>query len=321
MKVAFIVNPLATLKTYKDSSFAMMREAQARGHELYALTQEDLVLHQGRVLGHAKRLTLTEKPAAWYRLGGAEAVPLARFDAVLMRADPPFDMEYVYSTYLLELAEAEGARVFNRPGAVRDYNEKLSIARFPEFTVDFTVTRQIALIVKFLSRHKDIIVKPLDGMGGAGVFRLRRDDPNSMSILETATRRGTRTIMAQRYIPEVVKGDKRILLIDGQAVPSCLARIPKAGELRANLAAGATGVAQKLSARDRQIAQALGPKLRDAGLMLAGLDVIGDYLTEINVTSPTGFREITEQTGFNVAGMMLDALEQATGGRKKRKSA
>lgn len=310
MNFAFILDPLDTLKVYKDSSFAMMVEAASRGHALYVMQQQDVILQLGRVLGHARKLTLTGNEDDWYRAGEIEIMPLERFDVVLMRKDPPYDMEYIYSTYLLELAEAQGARVFNKPKALRDFNEKLAIAKFNEFTVPSLVTRRAELILKFLAQHHDVILKPLDGMAGRSVFRIREQDVNLNATIETLTQHGTRTIMSQRYIPEVVKGDKRILLIDGKPVPYALARIPKPGETRANLAAGGTGVAQPLSPRDQEIAVALGPKLGKEGLILVGLDVIGDYLTEINVTSPTCMREITDQTGFNVAGMMIDALEK-----------
>jgi glutathione synthase len=310
MKLAIVLDPLDTLKTCKDSTFAMMREAARRGHELHVLMQQDVVLRDGRVLGFAQPLTLTGKSDAWYEAGRAQEVPLNQFDAVLMRKDPPFDMEYIYSTYLLELAEGEGARVLNRPRAVRDFNEKLAIARFPQFTAPTLVTRQAQLIKEFLREHGDIILKPLDAMGGASVFRVHKDDRNVNVIIETITQLEHKTIMAQRYIPEIAQGDKRILLIDGEPVPHALARIPMPGETRGNLAAGGTGVAQPLSARDREIAATLGPQLRDLGLFLVGLDVIGDYLTEVNVTSPTGFQEITAQTGFDVAGMFVDAVER-----------
>jgi glutathione synthase len=311
MKIAFIVDPLDDFKIYKDSTFAMMREAAARRHDVYALQQEDVVWQTGAVTGYAQKLQLTGDPAAWYRAEAALATPLKEFDAVVMRKDPPFDMEYVYSTYLLELAQEQGARVFNNPRAIRDCNEKLTIARFPQFTVPTLVTRQAALIHGFLATHEDIILKPLDGMGGTSIFRVQAQDPNLNVIIETVTQYGRRTIMAQRYIPAIVDGDKRVLLIGGKPVPFVLARIPKTGETRGNLAAGGTGVARELTPRDRAIAEALGPLLNSQGLLLVGLDVIGDYLTEVNVTSPTCFQEITEQTGFNVAGMMLDALEHA----------
>lgn len=310
MKIAFVLDPLDSIKTYKDSSFAMMHEASARGHSLSSLQQEDLVLRNGKVLGYARDLALTPDASQWYRVGERAPVGLETFDAVMMRKDPPFDMEYIYSTYLLELAQRQGAWVINDPGAVRDHNEKLAIFRFPEFTVPTLVTREESLIREFLGVHGDIIVKPLDGMGGTSVFRLHRQDYNIGVVIETVTHFGQRTVMAQKFIPEIAKGDKRVLIIDGQPIPYCLARIPKQGETRGNLAAGGTGLAQPLSARDLEIAHALGPQLKAAGLLLVGLDVIGDYLTEVNVTSPTCMREIADQTGFNVAAVMIDALEK-----------
>jgi glutathione synthase len=311
MKIAFVLDPLDSIKTYKDSSFAMMREAASRGHVLASLQQEDLILRDGKVFGYARALELTSDAKHWYRAGERKAVGLHTFDAVMMRKDPPFDMEYIYSTYLLELAEQQGAWVINNPRAIRDHNEKLAIARFSQFTVPTLVTREEALIRDFLAEHGDIVVKPLDGMGGTSVFRLHRQDHNIGVVIETVTHYGRRTVMAQKFIPEIAKGDKRILIIDGEPVPYSLARIPKQGETRGNLAAGGTGVAQPLSARDMEIARALGPDLKAAGLLLVGLDVIGDYLTEINVTSPTCMREIADQTGFNVAAMMIDAIEKA----------
>ncbi len=311
MKIAFIADPLDEFKIYKDTTFAIMREAAARGHELYVMQQEHLLWSDNLVSGHASRLHLTGDKAIWYRVEDAARTPLQQFDAVLMRKDPPFDMEYVYSTYLLELAETQGARVFNRPRAIRDNNEKMAIARFPRYTPPTLITRQENLIRDFLAEHGDIILKPLDGMGGASVFRVHANDHNVGVIIEMLTHYGRRTIMAQRYIPEIRDGDKRILVIGGEVVPYSLARIPRQGETRGNLAAGGIGVARELSARDREIATALAPELNAQGLLLVGLDVIGDYLTEVNVTSPTCFQEIAEQTGFNVAGMMLDALEQA----------
>ena len=310
MKLAFIVDPLDEFKLEKDTTYAIMREAAAQGHALYALQQDDLAWHKQSVTGNAARLHLTGEVPGWYRLDAPTETPLEQFDAVLMRKDPPFDMEYVYSTYLLEIAERRGARVFNRPQAIRDYNEKMAIARFAEFTAPTLVTRRTELLHGFLSEHSDIILKPLDGMGGSSVFRVRRDDPNLNVIIETLTSDGRRTIMAQRYIPEISNGDKRVLVIGGEPVPFCLARIPKAGETRGNLAAGGTGVARELTARDRVIAETLGPQLAAAGLLLVGLDVIGDHLTEVNVTSPTCFQEITQQTGFNVSAMLLNKLEK-----------
>jgi glutathione synthase len=309
MKLAFILDPLDSIKTYKDSSYAMMEEAARRGHALFALQQEGVLCRDGRVLGIARPLRLTGDQHHWYEAGAPLETPLSEFDAVLMRKDPPFDMEYIYSTYLLELAQRQGARIVNHPRALRDFNEKFSITGFPQFTVPTLVTRLEPEIRAFLDEQGDIVLKPLDGMGGASVFRLHRRDHNVGVVIEMLTHYGRRTVMAQSFIPEITQGDKRILLVDGKPAPHALARIPKAGETRGNLAAGARGVAQPLSARDREIAEGVGPDLAAAGLLLVGLDVIGAYLTEINVTSPTGMREIQDQTGFSVAGMMIDALE------------
>src|SRR5512143_1307813 len=311
MDFAFILDPLPLVKAYKDSTVAMMRSLAARGHRVYALEQGDLYWRDGATRAKALPLALHPDNGHWYTAGEAETRALRDYAAVMMRKDPPFDMEYVYSTYLLEAAESEGARVFNRPRAIRDYNEKLAIARFRDFTVPTLVTRDAGVIDAFIDEHRDVIVKPLDGMGGTSVFRVRDDDPNRNVIVETVSHEGARTVMAQRFIPEISDGDKRILLIGGEVVPYSLARIPKPGETRGNLAAGGRGVARALTPRDREIAAAVGPELHAQGLLLVGLDVIGDYLTEINVTSPTCFQEIAQQTGFNVAGMLLDALEKA----------
>ncbi len=311
MKLAFIVDPLDEFKLYKDTTYAIMREAAARGHELYSMHQGDLAWTRSGVTGYASRLHLTgEQGDAWFLLEPPQETALSAYDAVLMRKDPPFDMEYVYSTYLLEIAESQGARVVNRPRAIRDHNEKMAIAKFARYTAPTLVTRREDLIRAFLAEHHEIILKPLHGMGGTSIFRVSETDPNLNVIVETLTALGSQTIMAQRYIPEISDGDKRVLLIAGEPVPYVLARIPKAGETRGNLAAGGTGVARPLTPRDREIAEALGPVLHREGLLLVGLDVIGDYLTEVNVTSPTCFQEITQQTGFNVAGMLLDALER-----------
>jgi len=307
MKLVFILDPLPSLKIYKDTSFAMMREASGRGHELFVCMQHDLFLRgsQARI-----RTQSFEFTGDGYELGiPDENVPL-NFDAIIMRKDPPFDNEYLYSTYLLEIAASQGAKVFNDPTAIRGWNEKLSVTRFPQFAPEFLVTANNALIREFLNTHQDIVVKPLDGMGGSSIFRLTLDDPNISVILETITLHGSRTIMAQRYLPEIVQGDKRIIIINGDPLPYALARIPLAGETRGNLAAGGTGVAQPLSERDHEIATVVGRTLKQHGLFLVGLDVIGDHLTEINVTSPTGMVEIAAQTDCNPAGLMLDALEQ-----------
>jgi glutathione synthase len=322
MKLLFILDPLPSLKTYKDTSFAMMVEAAKRGHEIHYAPQDGLMWKGTRVIGEHCRLHLlnAEKylgnPALhdedWYRLElPPRETPLTAFDAVLMRKDPPFDLEYVTSTWLLEIAEREGARVFNSPGAIRDHSEKLAIAQFPQFVVPTIATRLEGQLQRFIDEQADVVLKPLEGHGGASVFRVTDRDPNRNVIIETLTANGTRSIMAQRYIPEIRDGDKRVLLIAGQAVPYALARIPKPGESRGNLAAGGTGVARPLTARDREIAEAIGPLLWQRGLLLVGLDVIGDWLTEVNVTSPTCFQEITQQTGFDVPGMFFDALEAA----------
>jgi glutathione synthase len=288
----------------------MMRAAQKRGHAVWVCEQDSLHWLQGRVAAAAQRISLTDNDEDWYRGHEVERRPLADFDAALMRKDPPFDLEYVTGTWLLSAAVRDGARVFNAPDAIRDHNEKLAIAEFARFAAPTLVSREPARIQAFIDAERDVVVKRLDVMGGENVFRVRTDDPNRNVIVETISQGGRRTVMAQRYIPEISQGDKRVILIDGAVVPHCLARIPKAGDSRGNLAAGARGVAQPLTARHKEIATELGPKLAARGLLVVGLDVIGDYLTEVNVTSPTCFREIQDQTGFDVSGMFLDALEK-----------
>ena len=310
MRLLLVLDPLDSLKAYKDTSVAMMRAAQARGHAVWACEQQHVHWRDARVSSAATRLSVTDNDEDWYRAHETEVRALADFDAVLMRKDPPFDLEYVTSTWLLSAAVREGARVFNAPEAIRDHNEKLAIAEFPRFAVPTLVSRETEKLQAFVDAQRDVVLKRLDVMGGENIFRVRSDDPNRNVIIETISQGGRRTTMAQRYIPEIKDGDKRVLLIDGEPVPHCLARIPKAGESRGNLAAGARGVAQPLSARHREIAAALGPVLSKRNLLLVGLDVIGDYLTEVNVTSPTCFREIQDQTGFDVAGMFLDSLEK-----------
>ncbi len=312
MDYAFILDPLPDLKAYKDSSIAMMRALAARGHAIYALQQSDLFWEARGTRARVVPLSLKPDDHDWYTAGAPEDRALKDFAAVLMRKDPPFDMEYVYSTYLLEAAEHEGARVFNRPRAIRDHNEKFAIARFAEFIAPTLVTRDAARVGAFIDAHRDTIVKPLDGMGGTSVFRVRADDPNRNVIVETVGQHGARTVMVQRFIPEIADGDKRVLLIAGEPVPFALARIPKAGETRGNLAAGGRGVARPLTERDREIAAALGPRLAAEGLIVVGLDVIGDCLTEVNVTSPTCFVEISQQSGFDVGAMFAAALERAS---------
>ena len=318
MKLLFVADPLESFKTAKDTSFAMMREAASRGHAICACEPGDLVWQRGgRVEASLRSFDLASDDAAsvpgasWFvEHPAAPAVALADLDAVIMRKDPPFDSEYFYATHLLEQAEREGARVFNKPQALRDHPEKLAILEFPQFITPTIVTRSEAAIKRFHAEHRDIVLKPLDGMGGMGIFRVGADGLNLGSIVETLNRGGTTTVMAQRYLTAITEGDKRVLVIDGAPIPHALARIPQGSEIRGNLAVGGKGVAQPLSARDREIAEAIGPVLAARGLLLIGLDVIGDCLTEINVTSPTGFQEITKQTGFDVARAFVDALER-----------
>ncbi len=295
MKLLFILDPLTSLKSYKDTSLAIMREAAARGHQLYVCEQHDVFLRNEIVKIKAAEFSFKEGNN-WYLLGESQEVFPKDFDAILMRKDPPFDNEYLYSTYFLELAANQGARILNNPASVRSWNEKLSIAKFPQFAPEFLVSSNNDLIRDFLATHKDIVVKPLDGMGGSGIFRIHEYDHNIGVILETATKFGTQTIMAQRYLPAIIQGDKRIIVINGEPLPYTLARIPKVGETRGNLAAGGTGVAQPLTAHDLEIASTVGKTLKAEGLFLVGLDVIGEHLTEINVTSPTGMVEIAAQT-------------------------
>ncbi len=319
LKIAFILDPIDSLKAWKDTSIAMMRAAEKHGHEVYAIDcaslgwQRPEAGHAGGVFGEAVHLHLRPDDHDWFRETGRETMSLKRFDAVIMRKDPPFDFEYLTATWLLERAEANGVKVFNRPRALREHSEKLAITEFDQFTPPTLVARDMNQLQRFIDEQRDIILKPLDGMGGSQVFRIHRNDPNRNVIVETLTHEGRRTVMAQHYLPAISRGDKRILLIAGKPVPYALARIPKAGETRGNLAAGGTGVAQELSPRDREIAETLGPILFKRGLMLVGLDVIGDHLTEINVTSPTCMVEIRQQTGFDASGAFITAVEHACG--------
>jgi glutathione synthase len=313
VKLLFVADPLDSFRTYKDSTFAMMREAARRGHTLLATEPRHLGWQRGGpVSARVREIRLTGDAEHWYDTVAEHAAwPLRDADAVLMRKDPPFDSEYFYATHLLGQAEREGAWVTNRPSALRDHPEKLAILEFPDWTAPTLVTRQADDIRAFHAEHRDIILKPLDGMGGMGIFRVGPDGLNLGSIIETLNRDGAQTVMVQRYLPAIAQGDKRVLVIGGEPVPMLLARIPQGSEIRGNLAAGGKGVAQPISARDREIAEAVGRVLAPRGLLLIGLDIIGDSLTEINVTSPTCFQEITQQTGFDVAHRYLDALEQA----------
>jgi glutathione synthase len=312
MNLLFVADPLEVFKIYKDTTFSMMREAQRRGHRVAACEPGHLTWRAGDVV-HAtvREITLTGDEEEWFRVDRTVLKPLKDFDAVLMRKDPPFDSEYFYATHLLEQAEREGAKVFNKPAALRDHPEKLAIMEFPQFVSPTLVTRQPDEVRRFHEEHGEIILKPLDGMGGMGIFRVGPEGLNLGSIIETLNRHGSTTLMVQRFVPEISQGDKRVLVIGGQVVPFCLARIPQGSEIRGNLAAGGKGVAQPISDRDREIAETIGPLLSERGLLLIGLDVIGDCLTEINVTSPTCFQEITQQAGFDVPAMFIDALEEA----------
>ena len=315
MRLLFVADPLESFKTYKDTTFSMMREAARRGHQVWACEPADLVWVRGArvVARQARCIVLTGQEKDWFVTEAQAELALADADAVIMRKDPPFDSEYFYATHLLGQAEREGARVFNKPAALRDHPEKLAILEFPEFIAPTLVTRSADAVRAFHAEHRDIILKPLDGMGGMGIFRVGPDGLNLGSIVETLNQDGATTLMVQKYLPDIVHGDKRVLVIGGVPVPFSLARIPQGSEIRGNLAAGGKGVAQPLTSRDRQIAEALGPVLAARGLLLVGLDVIGDCLTEINVTSPTCFQEITQQTGFDVPKMFIDALEAAIG--------
>jgi glutathione synthase len=311
MHILFIADPLESFKIYKDTTFSMMREAQKRGHLVVACQMTDVRWQQGEVVSAQVRdITLTGQPDTWFTQTATRRANLKDFGAVIMRTDPPFDSEYFYATHLLSQAEREGAKVFNSPAALRNHPEKLAILEFPQFIAPTLVTRSEADIRAFHAQHGTIILKPLDGMGGTGIFKVGADGLNLGVIIETLNRGGAQTVMVQKFLPGIAQGDKRVLLIGGKPVPFCLARIPQGGEVRGNLAAGGKGVAQPISARDREIAEALGPILFARGLMLVGLDIIGESLTEINVTSPTCFQEITDQMGCDVAALFMDAVEQ-----------
>ncbi len=312
MNILFVADPLESFKTYKDTTFSMMRELARRGHTLAACEAGHLGWRSGGVVqAPVRQITLTGELDNWFIEVARPIQALKDFDAVVMRTDPPFDSEYFYATHLLEQAQREGARVFNDPRALRDHPEKLAIMEFAQYTSPTLVTRSAQAVRDFHDQHRDIILKPLDGMGGMGIFRVKTDGLNLGSIIETLNLDGAQTLMVQRFVPEITQGDKRILVIAGQPVPFSLARIPQGSEVRGNLAAGGKGVAQPLSARDVEIAQAVGSKLAARGLLLIGVDVIGDALTEINVTSPTCFQEITQQTGCDVPALFVDALQAA----------
>ena len=308
--IGIVMDPISKITIKKDSSFAMLLAAQAKGWSLFYMEQQDLFLHQGIVSASMKSLKVLDNSDNWYQLGNTQSMPLADLDVILMRKDPPFDMEYIYSTYLLEQAQAAGVLVVNNPQSLRDANEKLYTAWFPQCCPPTLVTRKAELIRDFQKQHKDIILKPLDGMGGASIFRIKSDDPNTSVIIETLTEHGHKSVMAQKFIPEIADGDKRILMINGEPVPYALARIPAQGETRGNLAAGGRAEGRDLTEHDRWICQQVGPTLREKGLLFVGLDVIGNYLTEINVTSPTCIRELDQQFNLDIAGDLMTSIEQ-----------
>ncbi|MAY15367.1 MAG: glutathione synthase [Oceanospirillaceae bacterium] len=308
IKLGVVMDPIADIAFKKDTSLALLHAAQERGCELFYMEQSDLSIQNGKAMGRMAPLKVAMNPDHWFDLGDYREQPLAELNIILMRKDPPFDSEFIYSTYILERAEQEGVLVANKPQSLRDCNEKVFATAFPELMSPTIVTRRADLLKAFHKEHGDVIFKPLDGMGGSSIFRLRADDPNVSVIIETLTNHGSQQIMAQRFIPEITAGDKRILMIDGEPVPFCLARIPAQGETRGNLAAGGQGVTQPLSDENRAIAEKVGPVLKEKGLYFVGLDIIGNNLTEINVTSPTCVREISRDSGIDVAGLLIDCL-------------
>ncbi|AFJ03326.1 Glutathione synthetase [Methylophaga frappieri] len=308
-RIGIVMDPIQDINTKKDSSFAMMLAAQARGWQLFYIQQDDLFLREGKVMANLTAVSVRDDPSDWHQLQETQISRLNSLDAILMRKDPPFDMEYIYSTYLLEQAQAEGVLIVNDPQSLRDANEKLFTAWFPDCCPPTLVTRQKSLMREFQADYGDIIIKPLDGMGGASIFRVMQGDPNFSVIVETLTEKGTKSVMVQQYLPAIREGDKRILLINGEPIPYALARIPAEGETRGNLAAGGRAEGRPLTERDRWICQQVGSKLREKGLIFVGLDVIGDYLTEINVTSPTCIRELDKLFDLDIADQLMDAIE------------
>lgn len=310
IKLGIVMDPIADINIKKDSSFAMLLEAQRRGYEIHYMEMADLYLLQGQARARTRLLSVEPNPERWYHFGSEKDLALSELNVILMRKDPPFDTEYIYATYMLERAEDAGTLIVNKPQSLRDANEKLYTSWFSQFTPKTLVSRDAKRLKAFYQQEQDVILKPLDGMGGASIFRLKPEDPNVSVILETLTAHGSQYAMAQRYIPEIVDGDKRILVVDGEPVPYCLARIPASGETRGNLAAGGRGEARPLSDSDWAIAKAIGPTLKAKGLIFVGLDVIGDKLTEINVTSPTCIREIEAAFPISITGMLFDAIER-----------
>ncbi|MFA5529400.1 MAG: glutathione synthase [Thiohalomonadaceae bacterium] len=311
-----VMDPIGAIKFHKDSTLAMLLSAQARGYELHYMEMSDLALRDGVALARMRPLRVMENAQHWFELGEPREGRLGELDVILMRKDPPFDMEYIYATYILEQAERDGAWVINRPASLRDANEKVFTTRFPDLMPPSLVTRDADDIRRFVAEHATAVIKPLGGMGGASVFKLVAGDENAGVIIETLTGRGAHYVMVQRFVPEITQGDKRILVIDGEPVPFALARIPAAGEFRGNLAAGGRGAGVPLTARDRAICARVAPVLRELGLVFVGLDVIGDYLTEVNVTSPTCIRELDAQFGLDIGGQLMDAIERGLAARR-----
>lgn len=313
LRVGIVMDPIETIKPVKDSSFAMLLEAQSRNCEIHYMLQSDLKLVAGVAIAQSRLLKVTDNNHAWFSLGDQHEIQLGDLDVILMRKDPPFDMEYIYTSYILDRAAIAGALVVNRPQALRDMNEKAYTAWFADCAPLTLITRSMAEMKSFLKEHGRVVVKPLDGMGGKSIFVVNADDNNANVIFETLTDSGQQFAMAQLYIPEISAGDKRILLIDGEPIPYALARIPPADDNRGNLVMGATGEGRELTDRDREICDQVGPALRDGGVIFAGIDVIGDYLTEVNVTSPTGIRELDQIYDLNIAGTLFDAIEGKLG--------
>ncbi len=309
-KLGIVMDPIGSIKPWKDSSFAMLLEAQHRGWEIYYMTIDDLYMDNNLSYANYQLLQLKDDNQDWFSTYDPGICRLDELDVILMRKDPPFDLEYIYCTYLLEQAEESGTLVINKAASLRDCNEKLYTRYFPQCCVESRVSRNPQRLIEFIDQHQDVIIKPLDGMGGKSIFRVQAGDKNTNVILETVTRFGTSQTMAQRYIPEISKGDKRILLINGEAIPYALARLPAAGENRGNIAAGASTQGQKLNARDHWLCEQIGPALRDKGLVFVGIDVIGDYITEINVTSPTCIRELDQEFGLNISADLFNCIDQ-----------
>jgi len=315
IKLGIVMDPLPSINIKKDSSFAMMLAAQKSGWEIHTMYQADLYSENGNPKAHSRITRVDDNPEHWFDFNSEQDIDLSSLDVILMRKDPPFDIEYITSTYILEQAEQNGTLIVNRPASLRDNNEKMFISQFPQCCTPFLVSRDIKRLRNFVAERfhhekQDVILKPLDGMGGASIYRVNPVDPNLSVILETVSKNGCRTVMAQQFIPEIIHGDKRVLLIDGQAVPYALARIPASGETRGNLAAGGTGIGVELTQRDHWICQQVGPVLKQQGIIFAGIDIIGDYLTEINITSPTCIRELDQIYSLDIAGDLMSCIKQ-----------